>query len=156
MDLPGLVAVTSLRSAVQAIETIIEQGEGGRHDREESHFARFVAMGREYDAFLDDDPAFVPHRCVAFDPVMIAPIAGAPGCHVDARDSARVLDLANATYGLMPRLLSSGTGIAQGNSVQRRTEIDGAVGLMHVVDKLAVLLTTLPASAQATPRHAQA
>jgi hypothetical protein len=152
MDLPGLVAVTDLRSGVRAIEVIIEQGEGGRRDTEESHFARFVAMAEEYDAFLRDDPHFVPHRSVAFDPVMFAPIGDAPGCHIEARDSARVLDLANATYGLMLRLLASGTGIAQGGSARRRMEIDGAVGLMHVVHSLSILLTTLPASTEPYPR----
>lgn len=148
MDMPGLVTVTGLRSAMQAIEVIIEQGEGGRHDSEESHFARFVAMAAEYDAFLEDDPQFRPHRAVVSDPVMFAPIPGAPGCHVDARDSARVLDLANATYGLMLRLLASGTGVAAGGAARRRGEIDGAIGLMHVVHALSVLLTQLPAGTQ--------
>ena len=145
MDLPGLVAVTDLRSAVQAVDVIIEQGEGGRRDNEESHFARFVAMAAEYDAYLKDDPAFAPHRSVVQDPLMFAPIAGAAGCHIEGHDSARVLDLANATYGLMLRLLASGTGIAQGGKARRRLEIDGAVGLMHVLHELSVLLTTLPA-----------
>jgi hypothetical protein len=150
MDLPGLATVTDLRSAMAAIEVIIEQGEGGRRDNEESHFARFVAMAEEYDAFLRDDPGFVPHRRVAFDPLMFAPIGDAPGCHIDAPGSARVLDLANAAYGLMLRLLASGTGIAQ-DRARRRIEIDGAVGLMHVLNALSILLTTLPAGAEPTP-----
>jgi hypothetical protein len=151
MDLPGLVTVTDLQSAVKAIDVIIEQGEGGRRDAQESHYARFVAMAREYDAFLREDPGFTPHRDVAADPLMFAPIAGAPGCHIDARASARVLDLANATYGLMLRLLASGTGIAQAGKARRRLEIDGAVGLMHVLHALSVLLTTSPASAEPYP-----
>jgi hypothetical protein len=151
MDLPGLVTVTDLHTAVQAIEVIIEQGEGGRSDTEKSHFARFVAMAGEYDAFLQEDPDFVPHRAVVSDPVMFAPIGDAPGCHIDGHDSARVLDLANATYGLMLRLLASGTGIAEGGAARRRTEIDGAVGLMHVLHNLSIVLTTLPASSQPYP-----
>jgi hypothetical protein len=151
MDLPGLVTVTDLRSAVQAIKVIIEQGEGGRRDSEESHYARFVAMAAEYDAFLRDDPTFVPHRPVVADPVMFAPIAGAPGLHVNGPDAARVLDLANATYGLMLRLLASGTGVTQGTAA-RRTEIDGAVGLMHALHALSVLLTTLPAGSDGAAR----
>ncbi|MDB5919193.1 MAG: Ferritin-like [Massilia sp.] len=146
MELPGLVTVTDLRTAVQAIEVIIEQGEGGRSDAERSHFARFVAMAGEYDAFLQEDPGFMPHRPVVSDPVMFAPIGDAPGCHIDGPDSARVLDLANATYGLMLRLLASGTGIAEVGAARRRTEIDGAVGLMHVLHDLSTVLTTLPAS----------
>lgn len=62
MDLPGLVAVRDLASAIEAIDVIIEQGEGGRSGAEESHFARFQAMAAEYDAFLAADPQFVPHR----------------------------------------------------------------------------------------------
>jgi hypothetical protein len=151
MDLPGLVAVTNLESAVQAIEVIIEQGEGGRRDTKESHFARFVAMAEEYDAYLQEDPHFVPHRSVASDPVMFAPISGASSCHVEADDSARTLDLANATYGLMLRLLASGTGIVEGGTVRRRIDIDCAVSLMHVLNELSVLLTTLPVGTQPYP-----
>lgn len=150
MDLPGLVTVTDLKSALQAVDVIIEQGEGGRHDNEESHYARFMAMADEYDAFLRDDPDFTPHRSVAADPLMFAPIGEAPGVHVEAGNSARVLDLANATYGLMLRLLASGTGTTRGVAA-RRAEIDGAVGLMHVLNSLSVLLTTLPAGSDATP-----
>lgn len=150
MTMPGLVAVTDLASAVHAVETIIEQGEGGRQDSQESHFARFLAMAREYDVFLLEDPAFVAHRPIVADPIMFAPIGDAPGVHVTGRDSARVLDLANATYGLMLRLLSSGTGIAQ-STARRRIEIDGAISLMHVLDDLSTLLTQLPAGAAPTP-----
>lgn len=152
MDLPGMVAVTDLTTAMQAIDVIIEQGEGGRSDAQESHYARFVAMADEYDAFLREDTDFAPHREVVSDPLMFAPIAGAPGCHIDGRDSARVLDLANASYGLMLRLLASGTGIHLGGVARRRLEIDSAVGLMHVVHALGVLLTTLPAGSGPTPR----
>jgi hypothetical protein len=151
MDLPGLAAVTDLQSAMAAIDVIIEQGEGGRHDADDSHFARFVAMEQEYDHFLHEDPGFVPYRPVVSDPLMFAPMEGAPGFHVTGRDSARVLDLANATYGLMLRLLASGSGIARGASTGRRTEIDGAVSLMHVLHELSTLLTTLPASTEPLP-----
>lgn len=150
MDLPGLVTVTDLASALHGIEVIIEQGEGGRSDTDTSHFARFVEMAGEYDAFLREDPHFVPHRSIVSDPLMFAPIEGVPGCHIEDHDAARVLDLANATYGLMLRLLASGTGIAESGAASRRLEIDGAVGLMHVVHHLSILLTTMPASGQAS------
>ena len=150
MALPGLVTVTDLKSALRAVDVIVEQGEGGRHDNEESHYARFVAMAAEYDAFLGADPDFTPHRPVATDPLMFAPIGDTPGLHIDAHDSARVLDLTNATYGLMLRLLASGTGTPQ-STAARRKEIDGAVGLMHVLNELSVLLTTLPAGGAPTP-----
>ncbi|VXC11334.1 ferritin-like protein [Massilia sp. 9I] len=151
MDLPGLLAVTDLDSAMHAIDIIVEQGEGGRQDAEDSHFARFSAMAKEYDAFLAEDPAFLPYRAVVSDPVMFAPMEGAPGFHVNAPQSARVLDLANATYGLMLRLLASGSGVERGAASTRRMEIDGAVSLMHVLHALSSLLTTLPASSEPLP-----
>jgi hypothetical protein len=151
MRMPGLVAVRNLATAVQAIDVIIEQGEGGRSDAQESHFARFQAMADEYDAFLAEDADFVPHRDIVSDPVMFRPIANDAMSHIDGSASARVLDVANATYGLMLRLLASGTGMEHGASERRRAEIDGAVGLMHVIHALSVLLTTLPASAGPGP-----
>jgi hypothetical protein len=156
MNLDGLFPVTGLDSARQAIEVIIEQGEGGRagggQNPDDSHFARFSAMGREYDAFLEQDANFVPYRNVALDPVMLAPIDACGTTHVGAEDASRVLDLANAVYGLMLRLLASGTAMERGSATRRRVDIDSAVGLMHVINSLAVALTTLPADATGTLR----
>jgi Ferritin-like len=39
----ALIAVTDLASALQAIEVIVDQGEGARGDRMRSHFGTFVA-----------------------------------------------------------------------------------------------------------------
>ena len=148
MDLDGLFPVTDLDSARKAIQVIIEQGEGGRADGphgEESHYARFCAMGDEYDAFLAEDAHFTPYRNVALDPVMLAPIDASGNTHVQAADASRVLDLANAVYGLMLRLLASGTATERGTAARRRVDIDSAVALMHVINSLAVSLTTMPA-----------
>ena len=154
LQLDGLFPVTDLASALKAVQVIIEQGEGGRDDSEkspsdlpaaeQSHYARFKAMGDEYDAFLAADPGFTPYRPVATDPVMLAPIDENDNMHMAAADAARVLDAANAAYGLMLRLLASGTGVSRGTEALRRTEIDAAISLMHVVGSLAVALTTLP------------
>ena len=149
LQLDGLFPVTNLASALKAVQVIIEQGEGGREQpnlpaAEQSHYARFKAMGDEYDAFLAADPGFTPYRPVATDPVMLAPIDENGHMHVAAADAARVLDAANAAYGLMLRLLASGTGVSRGTEALRQTEIDAAISLMHVVGSLAVALTTLP------------
>lgn len=152
MNLPGLQPVTDLASAHQAVQFIVEQGEGGRSCATASHFARFQKMAEEYDAFLAADPAFVPHRPVVSDPVMLAPIDDGAVVHVEAGDSSRVLDVANAVYGLMLRMLASGTGMASGTAALRRAEIDGAVDLMHVIHALAVALTELPADADGHSR----
>jgi hypothetical protein len=139
----GFHTVTDLASAQAAIATIIEQGEGGRADAEQSHYARFRAIRDEYDAFLRDDPGFEPHRPVLDDPLMLRPVGDCAGKQVTAPAAVRVLDLANAAYGLMLRLLASGFG--GGTAAQRGAEIGGAIEVMSVVKSLAVLLTTLPA-----------
>lgn len=146
LDFTGLTAVTDLDSAIAAILTVIEQGEGGRQDAEQSHYARFRAIRDEYDIFLKEDPGFQPHRPVVSDPVMFRPITDQGTVHVSARPAARVLDLANATYGLMLRLLASGFGMASGSSITRRIEIESAIAVMTIMKSLALLLTTLPAN----------
>jgi hypothetical protein len=147
----GMRAVTDLASALSAVSTIIEQGEGGRQDAEESHYMHFCAVRDEYDDFLRQDAGFQPYRNVAFDPVMFAPIGERGGFHVTGVHAAKVLDAANSAYGLMLRLLASGfsmSGGREGNKAagDKRMEIDSAVTVMGVVRSLGELLTSLPAN----------
>jgi hypothetical protein len=152
LSFDGMRAVTDLDSAAAAIATIIEQGEGGRRDADDSHYLRFCAIRDEYDAFLRDDPDFCPHRPVVSDPLMFQPIPGQPqvqdAVQVAAQPAARVLDLANASYGLMLRLLASGFGMTSGGKA-RAMEIECAIGVMSVVKALSVWLTMLPAGGRA-------
>lgn len=59
--LPGLSVVTNLDSAEEAIETIIEQGEGAPEHSEDSHYQRLVNLRTQLDEILAADPAFEPH-----------------------------------------------------------------------------------------------
>jgi Ferritin-like len=61
---PDLIAVTNLASAQQAIETIIEQGEGARGDWQAAHYGRFLGIWDEYSRLAAADPAFQPARPV--------------------------------------------------------------------------------------------
>lgn len=61
---PDLIAVTDLASAQQAIETIIEQGEGARGDWQAAHYGRFLGIWDEYSRLAAADPAFEPARPV--------------------------------------------------------------------------------------------
>jgi hypothetical protein len=61
---PDLIAVTDLASAQQAIETIIEQGEGARGDWQAAHYGRFLGIWDEYSRLAAADPAFQPARPV--------------------------------------------------------------------------------------------
>ncbi len=77
-SLPGLMAVTDLKSADEAIETIIEQGEGAPEHSDDSHYSRFLRVRQEYDTFLREDPTFAPAFPVAHNPVMRRPLDAAP------------------------------------------------------------------------------
>jgi hypothetical protein len=143
----GLIAVTKLDSALSAIATIIEQGEGSQSNDDDSHYNRFCVIRDEYDAFLADDANFCPHRPVVSDPVMFRSVVKQQTVHVSEPLAARLLDIANASYGLMLRLLASGFAMASGISETRRVEIESAISMMSVVKSLAGLLTTVAANA---------
>ncbi len=57
-----LIPVTDLASAVKAIETIIEQGEGARGDWHDAHYGKFLQIAQEYRRFKEQDPGFEPAR----------------------------------------------------------------------------------------------
>lgn len=142
----GLIAVTNLHTALSAIATIIEQGEGSQSNDDKSHYNRFCAIRDEYDAFLAEDANFCPHRPVVSDPVMFRSVVKQETVHVSAPIAARVLDVTNATYGLMLRMLASGFAMAGGKLETRRIEIESAISMMSVIRSLAGLLTTLSAN----------
>jgi hypothetical protein len=61
---PELMPVADLDSAVKAIETIIEQGEGARGDWHEAHYGKFLQIAQEYHQLQEQDPGFEPARPV--------------------------------------------------------------------------------------------
>src|SRR5258706_5194370 len=61
---PELIQVTNLDSAIKAIETIIEQGEGARGDWHEAHYGKFLQIAQEYRQLKEQDPGFEPARSV--------------------------------------------------------------------------------------------
>lgn len=71
--------------------------------------------------------------------------------HISSLQASRVLDVANAAYGLMLRLLASGFSLSGGTDQSRlvddkRAEVENAITVMGIVKSLAVFLTTLPAN----------
>jgi hypothetical protein len=145
VSIPGLAAVTGLESALLAIDTIIVQGEGSGADAQNSHFARFCAIKVEYTRLMTERPGFAPARPVATDPLMRRPITADDRTYVESRPAADVLDIANALYNLLLRLL--GQAYARGPEAPgaKRVLMDAAMTVMHVFGTTAEYLTTLPA-----------
>jgi hypothetical protein len=148
LSFPSMRTVGTLADALAAIATIVEQGEGGRRDHEKSHYAQFVTIGKDYDAMLAADPGFTPWRTLAPTPLMFRPINNDAATHVSAPDAARMLDLANACYGLMLRLLASASG-ALYDKPFRAVQIGCAIEMMSIVKALSIRLTTMSASGAA-------
>lgn len=145
--LDGVAHIHDLRSALAAVDVIVEQGEGAPGDREDSHFTKFTAIRKEFLALGADNPDFAPAWPAAESPVMRRPPEPEGKIFVDHPDAARLLDFANALYGQLLRFLVQSFG-RQGAQAARLQEayISGAIELMHLVAQTGATLTTLPAS----------
>lgn len=150
--LKGLTRITDLASALAALDTIVEQGEGSPADVEASHYRRFLAVRDAYDARLAADPGFAPSRPVVRNPVMRRPPDPAGKTYIDHPATAPVMDLANAIYAAMLRALAQ--GFAETDAARKRLCIDAAIDTMFALVPVAEHLTTLPACAAEDGRTA--
>jgi len=102
-----MVPVTDRLSAIKAIETITEQGEGISQDRDDSHFGAFVAIFKELLDCKEHGSNFSPAR-----PAMLNPSAGRErGYGADSNPiedplASQVAGLFDSAYSLMLRMLA--------------------------------------------------
>jgi Ferritin-like len=146
---PELVAVTDLASAQQAIDTILEQGEGARGHWQQAHFGQFVQILDEYRAMMASKPSFDPVR-----PVMFATVR--PCEHDDNvpligdRVTSRCADLFNVSYEVLLQTLERYFAHTEETDAQLATLANTTIALMvGVLKPLGDLITTLPAG----PEH---
>lgn len=148
-NLPRLIPVTDLESAIAAIEGIVEQGEGARIEDENSHYARFVALLNEYDEVLEADPNFEPGRRVLKNPYSIYPNDVQDSDNVNLIEEPTTIDVCNLFDGCYELLIQMMGRLLLGSeeSVAQLTEIaDITVGMMaDVIGPLGDVITTLPA-----------
>src|SRR5437588_6439089 len=101
---PELIAVTDLASACQAIETIIEEGEGARGDWRQAHFGKFLQIMQKYRSLHQQDPGFKPAR-----PVVAAYMRQPSDTNevplISDPVTAGVSELFNASYEVMLQML---------------------------------------------------
>ena len=142
---PQLVSVTDLDSALGAVETIIEQGEGARGNWETAHYGRFLSIQREFDAMLRADPAFEPAR-PALAAFLRQPF-GIPAAQplITDAEARRIAELAGLTYELILAVLLRVFTHTDESNAQLSTLLDAALALMaKVLQPLGTALTTLP------------
>jgi CDGSH-type Zn-finger protein/uncharacterized Fe-S cluster protein YjdI len=143
-DLPGARRVICLKTALSAFESIVLQGEGAPDHAAGSHFQRFAAIRAESHALKASNPAFVPGHPAATNPVLRRPPR--PEGRVWIEDDAAIatVDLANAGYGLMLRLLAYAYSVRAPHP-DKALAVDLAVGLMRAVSLLGEQAARLPA-----------
>src|ERR687893_1040125 len=153
---PELVPVTDLASAQAAIETIVEQGEGARSDRDDAHFGMFLRVLVEYLEFKRRDPDFEPARAVTAAWVRPPVDAKLPNpTLITDPTTAGGADLFNATYEVMLQMLVRFFAHTEESEEELQTLSDTAVSAMSLLIKpLGQLLTTLPVGAESPGKTA--
>src|SRR5688572_12857631 len=106
VELSGARPVRCLTTALAAFAAIVRQGEGAPQDAVDSHYQRFLAVRSELVQFKAEDPSFCPAFPAAVNPVLRRPLRPEGRVHLEDERAARVVDLANAGYALMLRLLA--------------------------------------------------
>jgi hypothetical protein len=141
---PQLVAVTDLTSARQAIEVIVEQGEGARGDWLKSHFGTFVGILEDLVTVQAADPTFDPARPVLPAFVRLPPDLES-GILIGDALTARVADFINALYELLLQVLSRYYVHHGETAAELDTLARTAKHLMNwVMRQMAPVLTAMP------------
>ncbi len=142
--LPGLFKVTDVASARRAIEEIVIQGEGAPAHSETSHYAKFAAIKNELGAMKAARPAFEPARNAAANPTLYteAPPDMTP---IEDQTAAKVVDLGNAIYALMMRVLAQVFSPAPLPAELRTGLAIGSTELMYALQTVGEAATKLPA-----------
>jgi hypothetical protein len=148
-DLPGLIRVTDLASAGEALQGIVAQGEGARGVTQNSHYGKFFAILEEYDEILKEDPNFVPGRPVLYNPYSMLPGDISDETSINLMEDPLSIDVSNlfdGCYEIMMQMLGR-LFLQGGESRQELTKLaDITVRLMaSVLGPLGEALTTLPA-----------
>jgi hypothetical protein len=152
---PELVRVTDLASALRAVETIVEQGEGPRGDWKTAHFGQFKTVLDEYLAQKAKDPAFEPARPVLHATVWPTEGNGEGLPQITHPETAGVADLFNVGYEILLQVLSRFFNNIDETDAELAALSDVAVGLMfEVISTLGRYLTELPAGAEYPGRTA--
>jgi CDGSH-type Zn-finger protein/uncharacterized Fe-S cluster protein YjdI len=135
VSLPGARRVICLKSALAAFDAIVHQGEGAAEHSEGSHFSRFCAIRAEYRSLKAVNPAFVANHPAATNPVLRRPPRPEGRVWIEAETAVAVVDLANAAYGLMLRLLAYAYAVPAPHP-DKALAVDLGLGVMRAVTHL--------------------
>ena len=144
LTLGGARHVLCSKTALAAFDAIVRQGEGAPSDSASSHYQRFAAIRTELAALRAANAAFEPAWPAATNPVLRRPPRPEGRVWLENPAAAETVDVANASYGLMLRLLAQ-SYLLPGPSAEKSLHVDIAVGLMRAFTPLAEHAARLPA-----------
>ncbi len=146
--LPGLIPVHDLASALEAINVIVEQGEGASVDSVESHYHKFKQIRDEYEAILLEQPDFTPARPVLTNPYAMLPadVSREEASIIDHPVSSEVCNLFDACYELMVQILGRlFVHAEESESELHDLSATGSRMMVEVIEPLGSAITLLPA-----------
>jgi len=155
LNLGGARPVLCSKTALAAFDAIVRQGEGAPSDSEASHYQRFAAIRTELAALRAANPAFAPAWPAATNPVLRRPPRPEGRVWLEDAAAAATVDVANASYGLMLRLLAQAY-LLPGPSAEKSLHVDLSLGLMRAFTPLAEHAARLPAGPSNPGCHAGA
>ena len=144
VNLLGARPVRCLKTALAAFEAIIEQGEGAPRDSVDSHFQKFLGIRAELELLKQKNPSFAPAFPAATNPVLRRPPRPEGRVWIENADAFATVDLANASYALMLRLIGYAY-VLRGPGKEKSLAVDLAIGLMQAMMPLAERAARLPA-----------
>src|SRR5262249_6479019 len=136
INMAGCKPVICVKTALAAFDAIVVQGEGAPKDSVDSHYQKFLSVREEYQALKAKNPAFSPAFPAATNPVLRRPPRPEGRVWLENPEGIAVVDLANASYGLMLRLLAYAYAVPR-PSTEKSLSADLAIGLMQSMVPLA-------------------
>lgn len=144
LTLMGAKPVICLKTALAAFDAIVLQGEGAPQDSTNSHYQKFVTIRTELQALQQKNPDFQPALPAATNPVLRQPPRPEGRVWLETPEAVAVVDIANASYGLMLRLLGYAYNV-RGPHPEKSLATDLSMGLMRAMVPLAERAARLPA-----------
>ncbi len=142
--LPWARPVRCSKTAMEALDAIIRQGEGAPGHSAGSHFERFCAIRAEYQSLRAANPAFAPSHPAAVNPVLRRPPRPEGRVWLETESASSTVDVANAAYSLMLRLLAYSYAVAAPHP-DKTLAVDLATGLMRAMAQFGQHAARLPA-----------
>src|SRR5580658_5396104 len=144
VNLPGVRPVRCLKTALAAFDAIITQGEGAPRDSVDSHYQKFLSVRSELQQLRARNPGFTPAFPAATNPVLRRPPRPEGRVWIEDPVAFATVDLANACYALMLRLLAY-SYVLRGPGAEKSLVVDLAIALMQALMPLAERAARLPA-----------